>query len=32
VFPDATGITDAKMQQLAWKFSFSETTRACGWK
>ena len=26
VFPDATGIADATMQQLAWEFNFSETT------
>jgi trans-2,3-dihydro-3-hydroxyanthranilate isomerase len=26
VFPDATGIADAAMQQLAWEFNFSETT------
>jgi PhzF family phenazine biosynthesis protein len=28
VFPDATGIADATMQQLAWEFNFSETTAA----
>ena len=26
VFPYATGIADATMQQLAWEFNFSETT------